>query len=74
MSNSTRYILIVWAWLMVGMTVSIFKLVEPGGLAWWLLAGVPAMIVLLFLGLFIVVLGIALYGIAIDLDRRPRGR
>ena len=49
MSKSTRYVLVLAGWLSVGLVAHFFLHIKPGGLAWWLLMGLPAAATLLTL-------------------------
>lgn len=62
MGRSTRYALGLMAWLAAGFGVTQACSVMPGGVAWWLLAGVPAALVMLTLaaGFAMSVIGLAL--------------
>lgn len=68
MSMSTRYILFLAAWLVVGLYAHAFLPVAPGSLAWWALLGLPGLLVLATLA---AVGAVIVIGLAFSFSRPP---
>lgn len=71
MSMSTRYILFLAAWLQAGLFAHAILHVTPGSMAWWMLLGLPGLLVLATLAAVAVV---GVIGLAIGFSQPPPGR